>query len=108
MSDLHARFDALEDRVEDLEPRVSKVEQMIGVLTADLAEMRAKFPYLATREDVAKLGERLASKIDGSVGGLLRDALAAEPAYRMRWWAAAGVFVALGSMIVSLLAVLYH
>lgn len=73
-------MDDLPARVGRLETRVDSLDNAVGTLREDVSEIRAILPALSTKADVAAVAERLSSKIDASVVGLLRDALSAYPA----------------------------
>lgn len=92
-------FDALTGRVDVL-------QHELFMLKSDVAEIKGLLPNLATKADVSVMGERLGSKIDDSVNGLLKDALASVPAKVTIWFAAISafaVFIGAAATILQLL-----
>ena len=71
-------------RVLNLEFRVTKTEDIINTLRADIQEIRAT---LASKEDIAHLETTLKSEISDNVNGILRDAINATPANATATWA---------------------
>lgn len=54
---------------------IERHEEQISKLDSTMADLRERFGLVATRTDVKELSE----KIDSSINGLLKDALAAVP-----------------------------
>lgn len=87
-------------RVDRLESRVDRLDRITEDLERDVAEIRVTLASLATKLDVSELAERLSSKIDTAVNGLLRDAISAVPARQAAIWAlVSGICVIVGIVV---------
>jgi len=64
-------------------------------LDSDISEIKTTLARTATKDDVAAVG----TKIDSAINGLLRDALNAIPAKQTMWWTAVMAIAAIGTTL---------
>lgn len=89
-------------RIDNLEVRVSKLEDIVSVLKTDVAEIKAILPHLATRADISQV----ISKIDDAVSGLLKDALRSVPARQVVVWTSVSAITALVGLALAMMHVI--
>ncbi|MGH2644615.1 MAG: hypothetical protein ACRDE2_11745, partial [Chitinophagaceae bacterium] len=77
------------------------LEASVQILGRDVIELKAKFPFLATKSDISELAEKVSCKIDASVTGLLKDTLNAKPAWEAALWTAIAAICAVGSAVLG-------
>ena len=86
---------------DDLIPRVNRLEEIVGILQKDVQEIKAKFPYLATKSDLTDQTNVLSSKIDSAVIGLLKDSMNAFPAKVGLWIAGLGAVATIFGTVIA-------
>ena len=77
--------------------RITDNEQRIVRLDEAMSDLRERFGTVATHDDV----QELHTKIDASVNGLLKDALAAVPGRVSLFFTGAMALVALVTLVIS-------
>lgn len=85
-----------------LERRVSTLEATVSDMKSDVAEIKGVLSSLATKADIAVSSERLSSKIDNSVNGILDSALKAYPARVGLIWTAVGALAMVAAAVEAL------
>lgn len=100
MEELSNRVFALEGRMSAAETHIRATEHIVNVLKDDVADIKGRIAYLATKDDIREME----GKIDGSINGLLRDALAAVPGRQAAVWAT----VSAVAVIIGLALTLFH
>lgn len=93
----------MDDRMNRLESRVSKLEDIVATLRSDVSEIKALIPTLATRADIAELAGILSTKIENAVGTLLKDALNAIPQRHALIWSAVSTVAIVAGTLVAML-----
>lgn len=86
-------------RIEAVERRVDAHDRRIGQLEVDMSEIRGFLGQTATKADVADMGARIMTAING----LLRDALNAMPVRQAAIWGAVVAIATIGMLLVTLL-----
>lgn len=90
-------------RVEGLEERVSRCEAADQAIVADIAALREELGQTATKADLERAHGNITAKIEHSINGILRDALAAVPGKQMALWSAIAGIVGVAGVVIGLL-----
>lgn len=90
---------ALEPRIDMLEQRVNRLEDVVAILRDDVSEIKGLLPNLATKADVTAV----VSKIDQSINGILKDALSSVPAKQVVLWTSISSITALVGLGLALM-----
>lgn len=91
------------DELKSLDGRVGILERAVALLQADMAEIKAILPFLATRTDVAVMSKDVTSKIDTAINGLLKSALDSVPMKATVWVGVLTALVMIFGTVVTLL-----
>lgn len=107
-ADICTRVGNLEAITSNLGTRVGSLEAVAQKLREDVAEIKGLMPNIATKADLAVVSERLSTKIDSAVIGLINQALSTYPARAGALWTAVGAIAMIIAVVITVLQATHH